>query len=464
MTTTPDHPSPAADRPAGADDEVAAAGQPGSGDAPDLESIEDAVLAGDHTWERSRGSRRWGQPGTAGAALSHPKFRAVFLGGLVSNTGSWMQNVTLAAWTFALTGSETFVSLVVFAQLGPMLLFTIIGGTLADVFDRRRLLLVVGVQQAAFAVALAILATQPDPSRIGILACVLAIGMGQAVNGPTFSSLLPTLVPRRDLAGAISLQSVNLNASRVIGPAIGGIILGLSGPATVFALNALSFSAILFVVWRLRFPPVPTDPNAERGLRRLSGGFRVARADPVVARCLLTMAMFSFFSLPFVTQMPAVAERNLGLNPESAAYGALYAVFALGALLGALSVGTAFAGRPLPMLARVGLGGFAVALATFALLRNPVVGFVVVALVGFFYFLAVTSMSTVLQARIGDAQRGRVMALWMMAFGGTVPVGGLVFGPLMEATSVTFVLLAGAVAAAGLVAFARLDRPAPALP
>lgn len=455
MTTTPDR--PLADDTAADDaaDDVADA-------APDLETLEDAVLEGDHAWERPKGNRRWGQPGTAGAALSHPRFRAVFFGGLVSNTGSWMQNVTLAAWAFALTRSETFVSLVVFAQLGPMLLFTIIGGTLADVFDRRRLLLVVAVQQAAFAIALAFLATQPDPSRVGILACVLAIGMGQAVNGPTFSSLLPTLVPRRDLPGAISLQSVNLNASRVIGPAIGGIILGLSGPPAVFAINALSFGAIFLVVWRLRFPPVAVDPNAERGFRRLSGGFRAAKADPVVARCLLTMAMFSFFSLPFVTQMPAIAERNLGLNPESAAYGSLYAVFALGALFGALSVGTAFAGRPLPTLVRFGLGGFAVALGTFALMRNPAAGFVVVALVGFCYFLAVTSLSTVLQSRIADAQRGRVMALWMMAFGGTVPVGGLVFGPLMEATSVTFVLLVGAVAAAGLVAFARLDQPVPA--
>ncbi len=104
MTTTPDHPSPAANQPAGADEEVAAAAGANPGGAPDLESIEDAVLAGDRTWDRQSGGRRWGQPGTAGAALSHPKFRAVFLGGLVSNTGSWMQNVTLAAWTFALTG------------------------------------------------------------------------------------------------------------------------------------------------------------------------------------------------------------------------------------------------------------------------------------------------------------------------------------------------------------------------
>jgi len=401
------------------------------------------------------------RPGTISSALRHRRFRAVFLGGLVSNTGSWMQNVTLAAWTFTLTGSETFVSLVVFAQLGPLLLFTLVGGTLADIIDRRKLLMIVGVQQIAFALALAMLASQDDPSRIGILACVLAIGMGQAVNAPTFSSLLPTLVPREDMAGAISLQSVNLNASRVIGPAIGGVILGVWGPSTVFVLNAVSFTAILTVVFMLRFPAVPNDPSAPTGFSRILGGFTVARSDPVVGRALITMALFSFLSLPFVTQMPAVAERNYGIVPESAAYGAFYAVFALGSLLGALSVGTVFAGRSHPRLVRLGLAGFAVTLALLALLRTPTAAFAMATAVGFFYFVTVTSLSTIVQHRISDAQRGRVMALWIMAFGGTVPVGGLVFGPMMELTSVTAVMLVGAVSAAGLVALARLGAPEP---
>jgi MFS family permease len=407
----------------------------------------------------ARRNSRWGAPGTAGAALRHRRFRAVFFGGLASNTGSWMQNVTLAAWAFSLTGSETFVSLVVFAQLGPMLLFTLAGGALADLLDRRRLIMVVTTQQALFALLLAWLASQPDPSRIGILGCVLAIGIGQSVSGPTFSSLLPTLVPRQDLPGAISLQSVNLNASRVIGPAIGGVILGLSGPSAVFVLNAVSYSAIIVVVWRLRFPPVAPDTSGASGLRRILGGFSVARADPIVARCLGTMALFSFFCLPFVTQMPAIAERNLGLNPESASYGALYAVFAFGALLGALSVGTVFAGRSYARLARAGLVGFAVTMAIFALLRTAWIGYPIVAAVGFAYFVTVTSLSTVLQSRIKDNQRGRVMAVWMMAFGGTVPIGALVFGPMMEFTSVTTVMLIGAVGAVALLAVARLDAP-----
>lgn len=400
--------------------------------------------------------------GTARAALRSPRFRAVFAGALASNIGTWMQNITLAAWTFTLTGSEAFVSLVVFAQLGPMLLFTLIGGTLADLIDRRRLLIVVAVQQSLFSVALAVLATSDDPSRVGILAIVLAIGVGQSVHAPTFTSVLPTLVPREDLPGAISLQSANMNASRVIGPAIGGVVLGVYGPSMVFVLNAVSFLAIIGVLVRLRFPPVPQQGD-ERGLRRLLLGFTVARRDRIVGRCLLTMGLFSFFCLPFVTQLAALAERNLGIEAESTAYGALYATFALGALLGALSIGTVLSGKALESIVRFGLVGFAVSVAVFALLRHAAPAYPVGLLVGFCYFATVTSLSTVLQSRISDAQRGRVMAVWIMAFGGTVPIGGLVFGPLMELTSVTTVMLFAAAVAVLLWWVADLhDRSRPA--
>jgi predicted MFS family arabinose efflux permease len=157
--------------------------------------------------------------------------------------------------------------------------------------------------------------------------------------------------------------------------------------------------------------------------------------------------------------MPAIADRNLGINPESLAYGALYAAFALGSLTGALSVGTVFAGRPMPKLVRGGLAGFSVAMAAFALVRYAPAAYVIAILVGFAYFTTVTALSTVVQSRISDAQRGRVMALWIMAFGGMVPIGGLVFGPMMEFTSVTTVMLVGSVMALVLVMVARLNGP-----
>ena len=433
-------------------------GADGAGPGPVCdEDLEDAWVEGDRTIT----------PGTARAAWQHPLFRRIWLGALVSNMGTWMQNAGLGAFAFSLTGSETFVSWVTFAQLGPLLLFTLVGGFLADAIDRRRLLLIVAWEQLAFSTVLAWVVAQSDPSQTVILAVVLAIGIGQAVHAPTFSALLPVLVPRRDLPGAVSLQSVNMNASRVVGPAIGGVIIGTLGISAAFLVNAASYLVIIAVVWTARFPPVPAPPQQESGLTRVLGGFRVASADRIVGRCLTVMVLFSFFCLAFVPQLAAVAETNLGIDPLSAGYGLLYGTFGLGALLGALSIGTVLAGSPLPTIVRLGLAGFALTLTAFALVRTPSAAYPIVLLLGFCYFATVTSLSTVLQLRLEDHERGRVMALWIMAFGGTVPVGALVFGPIMEAVGITPVLLVSAAVAALLIPFADLrtrpgDAPAPA--
>ena len=177
------------------------------------------------------------------------------------------------------------------------------------------------------------------------------------------------------------------------------------------------------------------------------------------------MACFSLFCLPFVTQMPTIAERNLGIEADSAAFGLFYACLGMGAVIGSLSIGTVFAGHSKRRLVRQGLGLFSVSLAALALVRDPLPAYPITVIVGSAYFGTVTSLSTVLQEQLDDRVRGRVLALWVMCFGGTVPIGGLVAGPVIEATSVTAVMLFGAAMAAvlGLYAYLfteRADRPA----
>ncbi|MGZ4785102.1 MAG: MFS transporter [Acidimicrobiales bacterium] len=413
------------------------------------EDAEDALLEGDRTFA----------PGTARAALAYPTFRRIFIGAFLSNVGSWMQNVVLGAFAYKITGSPVFVSLIMGAQLVPLLLLSIVGGTLADIFDRRKLLIIVSIEQTFFAVLIAWIAHFPDPSRVGLFLCTLAIGMGQAVYAPTFGSLVPQLVDKQDLAGAVSLNSVNMNLSRVIGPVIGSVIYAELGISWVFIGNAASYLFIIGALLTVQLPRVNVDPTAPRGLQRLLGGFVAARDDRVVGRCLTTMVAFSLFCLMFITQMPALANDNLGMDPKSAEYGMLYACFGLGAVIGALSIGTFLSGRSLERIVRVGLSGFAVSLATFALVRTPIVAYPVVLVVGFFYFAIVTALATVLQVRLDERVRGRVMALWVMAFGGTVSLAAFGSGPLVEATSVTIVMLGGAAIALALIPWADLrDR------
>jgi len=413
------------------------------------EDAEDALLEGDRTFA----------PGTARAAFAYPTFRRIFIGAFLSNVGSWMQNVVLGAFAYKITGSPVFVSLIIFAQLVPLLLLSIVGGTLADIFDRRKLLIIVSIEQTFFAVLIAWIAHFPDPSRVGLFLCTLAIGMGQAIYAPTFGSLVPQLVDKKDLAGAVSLNSVNMNLSRVIGPVIGSVVYAELGISWVFIGNAASYLFVIGALLSVELPRVKIDPTAPTGLQRLLGGFVAARDDRVVGRCLTTMVLFSLFCLMFITQMPALAHDNLGIDPKSTEYGLLYACFGLGAVIGALSIGTFLSGRSLERIIRVGLAGFAVSLAAFALVRAPIVAYPAGLVVGFFYFVIVTALATVLQVRLDERVRGRVMALWVMAFGGTVSVAAFASGPLVEASSVTAVMLGGAVVAVALIPFADVrDR------
>lgn len=397
-------------------------------------------------------------PNPTMAVLRRKVFRRVYTGAFCSNIGSWMQNVVLGALAYDLTDSSSFVAVVLFAQLGPMLFFSMIGGLLADTFDRRRLLVTISASQAVLALALAAVTGPEDPNRWAIVGIVFLIGIGQSVFGPAYSAVLPDLAGPGNLAGAISLNSTQMNGSRVIGPAIGGLLFARYGAPIVFLINAATYLFVIGALLSIRLPDVEVAGADESRLQRLALGFRIARSRHPVGRCLLVMVAFSLFCLPFIGQLPVLADRNLDIAARSSAYGWLYAAFGLGAMLGALSVGTIFARIPMETLVRSGFVAFGVMLAIFAWLRSPAPAYPVLAATGFFYFGSVTSLSTVLQTHLIGNERGRVMALWMMAFGGMVPVGNLLAGPLIDATSVTTVVFPGAVVAFVLAWWADL-RP-----
>jgi MFS family permease len=415
-----------------------------------LEEIEDAVVDGD--------SPVPSRSGTARAALRHRTFRIVFFGAFASNIGTWMQNVVLGAYAYNLTHSSTFVGVIIFAQLGPTLILPMIGGLLADKVDRKGFLIVLSIEQMVFSLGVALVVLSPHPSKVLLVLMVLGVGCGSAMFGPAYSAILPGLVGRADLQGAISLNSAQMNASRVIGPVIGGVLYSLIGPAWVFAGNAATY---VFVIIALIMVTLPQSPAHSSRWRELTAGITVARQDRVVGRCLVTVFVFSLLALAFIGQMPVIAAHNLGINlSDSPDYGILYASFGVGALAGAISIGTVFSRTSKPMLVRVCLVGYSVGLATFALERSPVPAYVNVAVTGAFYFAFITALNTTLQARLHENVRGRVMALWMMGFGGTVGIGNLLVGPVVSAVGITDVLLFGAVVALLLSWYADV-RPRP---
>jgi predicted MFS family arabinose efflux permease len=375
-----------------------------------------------------------------------------------SNIGNWMQTTLLGAYAYELTESSSFVGLLFWCQLAPQLFLAPTGGVLADTRDRRRLLVGTQLLQLACALALMVEAAVGHPSRLALALPVLGIGVANGIGAPGQSAMLYSLVPRSDVAGAAALQNIQLNLSRVIGPPIGAALDTQLGPAWVFGANATTFAFSLSVIVLVDYPRRGGGVVSGGVLERLTSGFRLARADPAAARLIALLFVFSLFALPFLGLMPVVAEERFGIRPRSVTYGVLLAVFGVGAALGATADGTVLASRPKLGVLRVGLASFGVMLGTWALMRSAAPAIAVGFVVGFTYFLVVTPLSTMFQLRLDDATRGRLMAVWLMAFGGTVPFGALLGGWAVDRTSVAAVLLVGAAVSVALVALTGPTR------
>lgn len=418
---------------------------PGRDSSPGREELEDS-FQGDRPFS----------PGTIRAALSYPKYR-IFAGGMfASMIGTWMQSVALGALAYDLTRDARFVAGLEFVRLVPMLVLSLVGGAIADLYDRRRIMVLTQSAMLTVALALAVMARTDALRPAMLLGLVGLLGIANALGHPAQATMIPHLVSREDLGGAVALQSTQMNLSRVIGPAIGGLILPLVTIAGVFLLNASTYLLFIVVLYLVPRPPLPVRPDG--GERRVLGGFLAARDDPLVGRILLTMTALSLLALPFVGLLPVLAAENLGLDlTGDPAYGFLYASFGVGAAAGALSVGTWLAGRPRHLAVRLSMAGWSVTLAAWGLNRSVALAFPLAVVIGFLYFVTVTSLNTMIQEQVADAVRGRVMALWIMAWGGTVPFGLMIGGQIAAATNMTVVTLYGAVVLALLAAFTTLD-------
>lgn len=397
------------------------------------------------------------RPGTARAALAYPAFRTLFIGTALSSVGTWMQNFTLPAYLDSRTGSAGLVGLMVFAQLGPLLLLSIPAGMLADRVDRTRLVIAMQTTMLVFSLGLAGLVATDAPLWT-LFAAQLAIGIANTVNAPAFSASIPMLVSRADLPGAISLNSAMINGSRILGPAFAALLAALGvSIAQLFLVNAATFLFLIVPLFFVALPQV-AGKTTQKGWRQLGAGVEIVRSRRVLARVIGTMFMFSLVCLPYVGLFPSVARLNFDLDPEGNGYRLLYIVWGLGAFFGALAVGTWLSRRDTRRLIPFGLLLFAASLGVFSLLSSLVVALPIAFALGFVYFMTATALASVMQRNLADNERAMAMPLWFMAFGGTVPVGNLIAGPIMDAVGARWVLGFGAAFAVLLAWWANLAR------
>lgn len=289
---------------------------PGGDEGPrdsSLEQIEDAVVDGDSPIST----------GTAASALRHRTFRIVFFGAFASNIGSWMQNVVLGAYAYNTTHSSTFVG----GSFSPSSVRPSCWPPSAGSWPTRWTARNSSSRSpSSSSCSLWGWPWSSGPPQVLLVVMVVLVGVGNALYAPTYSAILPGLVGRENMPGAIALNSAQMNASRVIGPIIGSVAYHFVGPAWVFTGNAVTYLFVFAALMAVTLPALPKVARPAGHWRDLWAGVATARADRIVGRCLVTVFVFSLLALAFIGQMPVVAAHNLGIDPTSSNYGILYAL------------------------------------------------------------------------------------------------------------------------------------------
>ena len=391
---------------------------------------------------------------SAWAPLRRRVFRALWIATVVANIGMWMQNVG-AVWLMAsLSTSPFLVALVQTATSLPFLLFALPAGALADVVDRRKLLLVANAWMLGAAAVLGLLTQLGLVTPWSLLLFTFAFGVGFAANGPAFQAIMPELVDPAEIPAAVGLNAAGFNVSRAVGPALGGLAVALAGSAAVFFLNAVSIVGILVAIYRWRRATTAAETATEHVMEAARAGVRYVRFASALRVVLIHTAVFMLGASGLWAMLPVVARDDLGLG--AAGYGVL-----LGCI-GAGSVGAAALLpkiRPkIPIDPLVGGATVVYALTTVALgYLRPASAVAVAMLVGgVAWFAVMSSLMVATQMTLPAWVRGRGLALLMLVIQGGLAVGSAVWGAVADRVGVApSLLLSAAALVVGLAAVAR---------
>ncbi len=361
-------------------------------------------------------------------ALKSRNYRLYFTGQGVSLIGSWMQSVAMGWLVYRLTHSAFLLGVIGFTSQIPSLFLGPLAGVLADRMDKRRLLLII---QTAFMLQASLLAGLVLTGRIGVPSLIglsLWMGLVNAFDVPVRQSMVVQLVERpEDLANAIALNSMMFNGARLIGPSIAGLVLAAAGEGVCFLLNAVSFTAVIGALWAMK--PVPAAAGRKRRISaELRDGFRYAWGFLPIRSILSVMALISLFGMSYHVLLPVFAKEILGGGPHT--LGFLMGATGAGAVFGAFAMAsrTSPAGleRVLPAAGAV----FGLGLIVMSFSRSPLFSYAVMAVIGLGMMTFMISCNTLIQTLVDEDKRGRMMALYAMAFMGTTPLGSLLVGSL----------------------------------
>jgi MFS family permease len=362
---------------------------------------------------------------SAWAPMRIPIFRNLFTAQFVSNIGTWMQSVAAQWFLIEDHSSATVVALVQTASLGPTLLLGLFAGVLADLFDRRRLLMVLQSYAVVVTLALAVLTYLGRLTPSALLMFTVAIGLASALTAPAWQAIQPEVVPREEIPAAAGLSSVSTSIGRVIGPAIGGAVVALAGPAAVFAINAISFTGIIFALKAWQRPKQLAPIERERVGQAIVTGLLYAVNSPIFRRILLRTALFVFPASALLALLPVAAARSWHLGASG--YGLALGAIGFGAAL-ALAVPAPLREKvpPNALLAACAAAYGLAALAVARLSFTAAAPFLMLS--GTAWLLTLTTLNSAAQLHLPRWVRARGLAMYLLVFTGSQAVGSYLWG------------------------------------
>ena len=375
--------------------------------------------------------------GRALAAFHYRDFRVLWLGAFTSTVGNWMQEVAQAWLVFDLTKSSFYLGLDDFLGQLPILLFTLIGGVVADRHDRRHVLLGSQLVQMTTAFTLAALIFFGRVHVWHILLLSFVAGLGQAFGGPAYQALIPSLVQKKDLPNAIALNSIQFNLARVVGPLLAGVALARWGGAACFGLNGASFLVVILALVSMHIKHMKP---AERKplMQELKGGLRYVKGEPTIVALTILGGLTTFLGLPLLTFLPVFAKDIF--HGDINRFSHMMAFSGIGAICGALIVAWLGKFKHMGRVLLTTQALFGALVVAFALSRVGWLSNAILFCTGATLLMTFSMTASLVQLIVPDNLRGRVMSIYMVAFRGGMPLGSLAAGYLASRSSAPLVL------------------------
>ncbi|WP_411755248.1 MFS transporter [Serratia sp. (in: enterobacteria)] len=360
--------------------------------------------------------------------LSQRVFRMLWIATVVSNIGSWMNDVAMNWTMLTLSADPLSVAMIQAASSLPMFLFALPSGVMADIVDRRKYLLFSQVWTLLAACGLTVLSLTGHVTPGVLLVVAFLMSTGAAMSSPPFQAIVPDLVRKQDLGAAIALNSLGINISRAIGPALGGLILSFAGAWVVFALNAVSVLGVAWVLYRWKTEPSVQRLPPEHFFSAVRAGGRYVHAAPVLRNVLARTVAFFLFASAAWSLLPLVARRELGLGPGG--YGIMLACIGVGAIFGAVTLPRLRKHLNPDRLMVLASLMFAVAMLALALVRHFWLLSVFEFMTGFSWIAVLTTLNLGAQRSAAKWVKARALAIYLTVFFGSMTAGSALWGQL----------------------------------